>query len=168
MGSCGATMHVLCQCPVGEVRKIIGYKKAANRMLLGLSDHDRAFQSELTVWKLEGELSTLIYSGNSLHLIYFSILKNVLSRWTRFWKMLYPGEHLHFISALNLLSSLNLAYFSWTCSSHVRYFHKSALAWGTLSTKFVLTFDTRLGLPLGDADLRLLEQLIYVLLYIYI
>ena len=80
MGSCGATMHVLCQCPVDEVRKIIGYKKAANRMLLGLSDHDRAFQSELTVWKLEGELSTLIYSGNSLHLIYFSILKNVLSR----------------------------------------------------------------------------------------
>lgn len=80
MGSCGATMHVLCQCPEDEVRKIIGYKKAANRMLLGLSDHDRAFQSEVTVWKLEGELSTLIYSGNSLHSIYFiSVLKNGLS-----------------------------------------------------------------------------------------
>lgn len=173
MGSCGATMHVLCQCPEDEVRKIIGYKKAAHRMLLGLTDHDRAFQSKLTVWKLEGELSTLFYSGNSLHLIYFiSILKNVLSRWTRFWKMLYPGEHLHFISALNLLSSLNLAYFSWTCSSHIRYFHKSALAWGTLSTKFVLTFDTRRHGPSswrhGSQTFRTTYIFITIYNYIYI
>ena len=86
-------MHVLCQCPEDEVRKIIGYKKAAHRMLLGLTDHDRAFQSKLTVWKLEGELSTLFLLGefSALNLLHLDVEKCSNPDELDFEKMLYPG-----------------------------------------------------------------------------
>ena len=59
MVSCGATMHVLCQCPEDEVRKYWIINKTANPLLLGLS------------WVVRSWLSTAMFgNGKANYLLW--------------------------------------------------------------------------------------------------